>query len=134
MSTPEYLYIDREPTPDEIRNLLELVAKVASEDVKYLFGTLALTKPADRLVSNLHSTMCIMSRQKVRDILKEGLSPLETRSLLELDQCGCSERDRITARSLLNVKERWITAKCTAGLFNRNRMSCAFLQIAPEEG
>ena len=75
-----------------------------------------------------------MRSRKVRDILKEGLSPLESQALLDLDECGLSERDRITARSLMNVKERWIMAKCTGGLFNRNRVSRAFLEIPPEEG
>jgi hypothetical protein len=127
---PEYLHVDMEPTPDEIRNLLNsLVDLDAQQETKLILGSLAVISPAERLAQNMHVTMLIMCKRKVRDILKEGLSPPEAQALLELDRCGCSERDRITARSLMNVKERWIMAKCTAGLFNRNRMSNAFLEI-----
>lgn len=127
---PEYLHIDIEPTQDAIRSLLRYMVEVkVSSFTAKLFGTLAALHPRDRLMLNLRKATDILVRHKVRDVLKDGLIDGERDALLELDLRDCPEDLRKTARSLLNVKERWIMSKCLSGVFNRARMSDAYIDL-----
>ena len=127
---PEYLHIECEPTQEAIRELLRYMVnvKVSSFTAK-LFGTLAMLHPRERLVLNLRKATGVLMEHKVRDVLKDGLITGESDSLLELDSLGCPDAIRKTARSMLNVKERWIMSKCLSGIFNRARASDAYIDI-----
>jgi len=78
---------------------------------------------------NIRKGAMILSEHKVRDVLKDGLVEGECEALVELDDLGCPEDLRKTARSLLNVKERWIMSKCLSGVFNRARLSDAYINF-----
>jgi len=120
--SPEYLFIDGDPTTDEIRDLLkELGAVSVSARTGRLFAGLALLPPAVRLSLNLSRLMDIMSQLDVTNVLDDGLTLDERNALLEMDVQGLTTASRTTARALLNVKERWIAVKTSAGLFKSCR-------------
>jgi len=120
--SPEYLFIDGDPTTDEIRSLLTELGEVSiSGRTGKLFAGLSLLPPAMRLSLNLGKLMDIMSQQDVTNVLDDGLMLDERSALLEMDVQGLTIESRTTARALLNMKERWITVKTLAGLFKSCR-------------
>ena len=119
---PEFLFIESEPTIEEIRELLSELSEVGvTERTGKLFAGLSILPPAMRLSLNLSKLSDLMAEHSVTNVLEEGLLLNERNALLELDAQGLTMRARITARALLNVKERWIMAKTLSGIFKSCR-------------
>jgi len=130
--TPEYLFIEGDPSVEEIRIFLkELEVVGISERTGRLFAGLSLLPPAMRLSLNLSKLADIMADHSVINVLEEGVLLDERNALLELDVQGLTTGSRTTARALLNVKERWIMAKTLSGLFKSCRdTEGGFIQLS----
>ncbi|HHA18904.1 MAG TPA: hypothetical protein ENK70_04280, partial [Methylophaga sp.] len=110
-NSPEFLFIDKDATTDDIRNLLEEMTLVGvSDQTAQLFGSLSILSPVDRLSLNITKIVSILREREIKsnDVLNDGLLDVERDALLELDVQGFTDDVRITARCMLNVKERWI--------------------------
>lgn len=130
---PDYIHIDADPTVDDVRVLLnELAERQASEKTASLFAHLSVVPPNYRLALNLKKALNVLAEKRVNDVLKDGLTPAEVISLMELDRKHFSEESRTTARSLLNVKERWLMSKAMSGTFARSRASNAYIDVELE--
>ena len=129
--SPEYLFIEGDPTTGEIRKLLtELEAVGVSPRTGRLFAGLSLLSPAQRLSLNLGKLMDVMAQHNVTNVLEDGLLLDERNALLELDVQGLTTQARVTARALLHVKERWIASKTLSGIFKTCRdVEGGFLQL-----
>lgn len=127
---PEYIHIDRDPTLEDIRSLLrELGDRGVSDKTSALFANLAVIQPNFRMALNLKKALNIVAEKKVFDVLDDGLMDTEAEALIELDRKHFSDEARATARSLLNVKERWLLSKALSGVFSRSRASNAYIDI-----
>lgn len=128
---PEFLFVDKDPEADDIRKLLRELHELEVVDrTAKLFAGLAMLEPAVRLSMNLCTLSDIMSERPVSNVLVDGLTRGEHNALLELDVLGATTDSRITARALLNVKERWIMVKTLGGLFKSHReMEGGYLRV-----
>lgn len=132
---PEYIHIDGDPALDDVRDLLEeLAGRELSEKTCSLFAHLSVVTPNYRLALNLKKALNILAEKRVQEVLKDGLTESETEALVEMDRRHCSEGARTTARSLLNVKERWLLSKAMSGVFARSRASNAYIDVELENG
>lgn len=131
---PDYISIDRDITKDDIYNLLqESKDKDISKSSIEMLVTLSLVDPSYRLTLNLKKLLNILTERSVSaDILQDGLTQSETVMLVELDRKYLSDEARLTARCLLNVKERWLLRKSVNGLFSTARLSGAFLDVGAQ--
>lgn len=82
-----------------------------SPKTRLLFAKLANLPPTIRLAVNLRSLIGQMVRGPINNILVEGLTPVEQRALVELDQSGLSVTLRELAHRLLNIHQRWLMMK-----------------------
>lgn len=120
--TPEFLFVEDDPTTDDIRLFLSELADVGTSEVtKMLFVELSVLNPAERLYRNVSTVAGILSQHHVVNVLDEGVLLDERNALIELDVLGFTVKSRIVARALLNVKERWIMVKTTSGIFRSAR-------------
>lgn len=127
---PEYIHIDRDLALEDIRALLwELVDRQVTEKTAGLFTNLSVIEPNYRMALNLKKAINLIAEKRVYDVLSDGLTDPEAEALVELDRKHFSEESRTTARSLLNVKERWLLSKSLSGVFARSRASNAYLDI-----
>ena len=105
---------------DELHELgQELREHGVSERSRLLLAKLASYPPNVRLVVNLKATVGLMVGGPVYNVLRDGLTPLERATLVELDMCGLSTSARELAHGLLNVHERWVAIKSLRNLFKR---------------
>lgn len=119
---PEFLHLTRDPTDDDIRYLLkEMIDKGVTDGAARLISELATMKPVNRLSNNFTKTLAVLNEYPIRKILEDGLMYDEYITLIELDNKKFSERSRITARSLMSVKERWFLVKSVRGFYNKLR-------------
>lgn len=130
---PEYIHIDKDPTLEDIRSLLiELGTIKVSESTASLFAHLSVIQPNFRLALNLKKALNILADRRVSDVLKDGLTDMETDALIEIDRKHFSEESRTTTRALLNVKERWLLSKALSGVFAKSRISNAVITLETE--
>ena len=111
---------------------LKSVSKISkkSKELQKEIEELEMRLDATRQV-NMCYAKTVSSQLSVEREVQEKLEGLVVSpdALLELDLRDCPEDLRKTARSLLNVKERWIMSKCLSGVFNRARMSDAYIDL-----
>ena len=130
---PEYIHIDADPAVDDVRSFLrELNDRSASLKTASLFAHLSVIAPNYRLALNLKKAINVLAEKRVNDVLKDGLTAPEIDALVELDRKHFSDEARTTARSLLNVKERWLLSKAMSGVFARSRASNAYIDLEAE--
>ena len=91
-----------------------------STRTRILLAKLANMPPPIRLSVNLKTLMNLMIKERVRNVLTEGLTPDEHSALVELDVRGLPSTMREVAHGLLNVHERWQAMKALGRMFRES--------------
>ena len=89
-----------------IRKLLDYIELRNDTGVTVFMRGLAVMEPHVRLARNLCSLIRLMAAKEVDDVLRDGFSDVENRTLIQLESWGIPADLLGVAHALLNVRER----------------------------
>lgn len=101
--------------------LTEMVKHGLLQEYRDMIIRLAELTPTARLVVNLKTCLTLMAATGVENVLRDGLTPIEYKTLTAIDSSGITTESRRTAHSLMDIEARITLVSVFRGLFRDMR-------------